>query len=154
MRVADAIRAVDYALSRPDAEGHSVDMIGKGAGALWALFAAALEERIRAAVCEGGLLSYRTLARTDRYRHGAGIFIRDVLLHFDLPHVAAAVAGRRLVLLGPVDAMKRPVRLDTARAAYSWTSAAYRAAGAEGQFRIEPHPAEESPARQYSNALA
>jgi cephalosporin-C deacetylase-like acetyl esterase len=154
MRVADAIRAVDYALSRPDAEGHSVDMIGKGAGALWALFAAALEERIRAAVCEGGLLSYRTLARTDRYRHGAGIFIRDVLLHFDLPHAAAAVAGRRLVLLGPVDAMKRPVRLDTARAAYSWTSAAYRAAGAEGQFRIEPHPAEESPARQYSNALA
>lgn len=154
MRVQDAVRAVDYALSRPDAGGDAVEMIGKGAGALWALFAAALDERIRAAVCEGGLLSYRVLARTDRYRHGAGIFIRDVLLHFDLPQVAAAVAGRRLVLLGPVDALKRPVATPAARAVYDWTEQAYRAAGAEGELRILPHAPEENPGRQYQAVLA
>lgn len=154
MRVQDAVRAVDYALSRSDAGGGAVEMIGKGAGALWALFAAALDERVRAAVCEGGLLSYRTLARTDRYRHGAGIFIRDVLLHFDLPQVAAAVAGRRLVLLGPVDAMRRPVATPAARSAYEWTERAYEAAGAKGEFRILPHAPEEDPARQYQAALA
>ncbi len=153
MRVQDAVRTVDYALSRADAAAGAVEMIGKGMGALWALFAAALDERIRAAVCHGGLLSYRTLARTDRYRHGAGIFIRDVLLHFDLPQVAAAVAGRRLVLLEPVDAMKRPVAVQAARAAYHWTEQAYRAAGAEGEFRVLAHSAEESPARQYLAAL-
>jgi cephalosporin-C deacetylase-like acetyl esterase len=154
MRVQDAVRAVDYALSRPDAGLDAVEVIGKGVGALWALFATALDERIRAAVCDGGLVSYQALARTDRYRHGAGIFIRDVLLHFDLPQVAGAVAGRRLALLAPVDAMKRSLPPPVARAAYRWTEQAYRAAGAAEQFRVLARLGEESPAGQYLAALA
>lgn len=111
-------------------------MIGQGAGALWVLFAAALDPRIKSVVAERGLLSYRSLAQLDRYTHSAGIFLRGVLERFDLPHVAAAVAPRPLTLRAPVDAMKRPVSAQVARDAYRFTLEAYRKAGAEDRFRI------------------
>jgi hypothetical protein len=109
MRVADVIRGVDYALSRPDVAKDGVRVVGQGAGALWALYAAALDVRISSVVAERGLVSYKGLAQTDRYAHSAGIFARDVLLHFDLPAVAAAIAPRPVTLVAPVDAMKRLV---------------------------------------------
>jgi cephalosporin-C deacetylase-like acetyl esterase len=136
MRVQDVVRGVDYVLSRRQADPSGVRLVGKGAGALWALFAAALDERVSEAVLERGLVSYRSLTAVDRYLHGAGIFIRDVLLHFDLPQVAAAMAGRRLTLAAPVDAMKRPVEAAEARRAYAFTEEVYRNAGAAAEFRI------------------
>ncbi|MDD1721863.1 MAG: acetylxylan esterase, partial [Euryarchaeota archaeon] len=96
MRVQDVVRGVDYALSRSDAQLDRVRVIGRGMGALWTLFAAALDNRIHSAVCEGGLISYAALCRSDRYLHGANVFVRNVLCHFDLPQVAAAVADRSL----------------------------------------------------------
>jgi cephalosporin-C deacetylase-like acetyl esterase len=124
MRVHDLIRSVDYAFSRPDLEQSSVDVIGKGAGALWAIYAAALDGRIRAIVAERGLISYASLTRADRYLHSAGVFVRDVLKSFDLPQVAAAIAGRRLALLSPVDPMKE-VDVVAARQAYEFTRQTY-----------------------------
>ena len=152
MRVQDVVRSVDYALSRADVDKAGVCAIGKGMGALWTMFAAALDERIRVAVCEAGLASYRTLAQTDRYLHGAAVFVRDILLHFDLPQVAAALAGRRLVLVSPVDAMKKPLAAPAVRAIYEWTETAYRAAGAAGEFRIAGRDGE-SLAEQYLAAI-
>ena len=55
-------------------------------------------------ICVRSLLSYRSLTEVDRYLYGADIFIPDVLLHFDLPQVAAAMASRPLALLLPSDA--------------------------------------------------
>ena len=136
MRVQDVVRSVDYALSRPDALKTGVRIAGKGAGALWVLYAAALDPRISSVVAERSLLSYRSLAQVDRYTHSAGIFVRDVLLHFDLPQVAAALADRKLTLLSPVDAIKRLSNLADAREAYRWTAEAYHNAGAGGRFEI------------------
>jgi cephalosporin-C deacetylase-like acetyl esterase len=136
MRVHDVVRSVDYLLSRPDVAKDNWKLSGKGAGALWSLYAAAIDDRIQDCTCERGLVSYASLARTDRYLHNASIFIRDVLKHFDLPHVAAAVANRRLSLIAPVDAMKAPVDTAVARNAYRATFTAYQAAGADGQFTI------------------
>jgi pimeloyl-ACP methyl ester carboxylesterase len=117
MRVADVIRTVDYALSRPDLPRPGLRVAGRGAGALWALYAAALDPRITEVFAERPLISYRALASSDRYLHSAGIFLRDVLLRFDIPQVAAAIPGR-LTLISPVDHMKRPVELAAARALY------------------------------------
>ncbi len=136
MRVADVVRSVDYVLSRPEAAPAGVRLAGKGAGALWALLAAALDERVQEVALERGLLSYASLTRVDRYLHGAGVFIRDVVLHFDLPQVAAAIAPRPLTLAGPVDPMKRPVDLAEARRAYAFTEEVYRNAGAADAFRL------------------
>ena len=80
-----------------------------------------------------GLTSYRHLARTDRYTHNAGIFVRGALHHFDLPQVAAQIAPRPLTLIAPVDAMKRPVDPAQARQIYAFTATAY----SSDAFRIE-----------------
>ena len=135
MRVQDVIRSVDYALSRSDVNRAGVRLIGKGQGALWSLFAAALDPRILATVCHGGLLSYRTLTQGDRYRYSADIVLPGVLKRFDLPQVAAAVADRPLALLAPVDAMRNSVDVGLARKTYQWTQEAYNAVGAAGRFR-------------------
>jgi cephalosporin-C deacetylase-like acetyl esterase len=136
MRVRDVVRSVEYALSRPDAGAQGVRVVGKGAGALWSLFAAALEPRIATLVAENGLISYRSLTAVDRYLHGASVFVPDILKHFDLPQVAAAMAGRDLVLVSPVDPMKRPVELAAAAKTYEWTRRAFESAGGPDRFRI------------------
>lgn len=153
-RVEDVQRSVDYALSRQETDRAGVWVIGKGMGALWALYAAALDSRIRSVVCQEGLLSYRTLTETDRYLHGANIFILDVLNHFDLPQVAAAVAGRRLTLLSPVNAMKQPVDIAAAREAYSWTNDVYSARHAQTKFRVAALDPDQPLEDQYLWALS
>ncbi|MEX2264335.1 MAG: acetylxylan esterase [Bryobacteraceae bacterium] len=139
MRVRDIVAAIDYVHSRPDAGKRGIRLAGKGMGGLWALYAAALDSRVEQVVCEGSLLSYRSLTEADRYLHGANSFIRDVLLHFDLPHVAAAIADRRLVLLSPVDHMKKPVNVSLAENVYEWTRDVYANAGAADRFQVLDH---------------
>ena len=153
MRVQDVARSVDYALSRPDVDRAGVRAIGKGMGALWILFAAALDARITHAVCEGGLLSFRTLTSADRYLHGADIFIPDVLKHFDLPQVAAAVASRRLAVLAPVDAMKSAVDEGTAGRTYESTARAFADTGQSGKFTVVAHNRAGSRSEEYLELL-
>lgn len=136
MRVADLVRGIDYALGRAEADPATLHVHGKGQGALWAMFAAVLDPRIRSVVAEGGLLSYRTLTETDRYLYSAGIFIPAILLHFDLPHVAAAIADRPLTLASPVDSMMKPVSKARAEKVYRVARAAYEGAGAGSRFQI------------------
>ena len=152
-RVQDVQRSVDYALSRRESDGPGVWVIGKGMGALWTLYAAALDPRVKSVVCHEGLLSYRSLTATDRYLHGADVFIIDVLHHFDLPQAAAAVAGRRLALLSPVGAMRRSIDIPTAMEAYRWTQDAYSAADAKNLFRISTVQPDQSLATQYLHLL-
>jgi cephalosporin-C deacetylase-like acetyl esterase len=137
MRVEDVMRSVDYVASRNDADMANLHAIGSGMGAMWCLYAAALDPRIRGLIAADGLLSYRTLTESDRYLYGADVFVRIVLLHFDLPQVAAAIADRPLTIVQPRDAMKRPVSQSAAEDAYSPAKAVYRAAGRENLFQIE-----------------
>ena len=135
MRVQDVVRSVDFTLARTGASG--VRMYGRGMGALWSMFAAALDPRIRSLTCDRGLVSYQSLTKTDRYLHGANVLIRDVLLHFDLPDVAALISDRELTLRNLVDPMKRAVPLADAESTYATVKEAFRRAGKSDQFRLE-----------------
>jgi cephalosporin-C deacetylase-like acetyl esterase len=137
MRVQDVVRSVDFVTSRNDADRENLHVIGKGMGGLWCLYAAALDPRIRSLICVQSLLSYRSLTQVDRYRYGADVFVPDVLLHLDLPQVAAAISSRPLTLVQPKDAMKSTVGTDAAEEAYQWTRATYEAAGVGKLFQIE-----------------
>ncbi len=137
MRVQDVVQSVNYVFSRQDADARNLHVIGKGMGGLWCLYAAALDPRIRSLISVQSLLSYRSLTQVDRYLYGADVFVSDVLLHFDLPQVAAAIAGRSLTLIQPLDAMKNTVGEGAADEAYNWTRATYEAAGRGKLFRIE-----------------
>ena len=136
MRVGDFLRSVDYALTRPDVDPKGLAAIGRGMGALWVLYAAALDDRIRSAVCHQGLLSYRALTSVDRYTQESSVFVRDVLTAFDLPQVAAAVAPRRLTLLEPLGPMKASVEIAEAIAAYEWARKVYNATPAPERFVV------------------
>jgi hypothetical protein len=119
LRVFDVLRSVDYALSRSDVKERTVHVHATGAAALWSLFAAAVDDRIQSLTAERMLLSFRTLAMTDRYTHNAASFAKDVLLGMDLPQVARLIAPRRVTLLNPVDAMKRRVPSAEAHSVYA-----------------------------------
>ncbi len=152
MRVFDVMRSTDYALSRMDVDRSGIDVIGKGAGALWVLYAAALDGRMRAVVAERGLISYASLTRVDRYLHSAGVFVRDVLTSFDLPHVAAASADRPLALLSPVGPMKE-VSVPQARREYEFTRQVYDRAGVADRFVVAGTEGESATADEYIRML-
>jgi hypothetical protein len=137
MRVQDVVRCLDYTMQRDDVDSRRLHVISKGRAGLWCLYAAVLDERISNLCCAGTLLSYRLLAQSDRYRYGADVFVPDMLHHFDLPEVAAAIAPRPLVFIRPNDAMMKAVDSSQAEEVYEWTQSAYRIAGAEKSFRIE-----------------
>ncbi|MFB3830093.1 MAG: alpha/beta hydrolase family protein [Bryobacteraceae bacterium] len=148
MRVLDVVRAVDYALGRGDVDRGGLRAVGVGRGATWLLFAAALDARLQAVVCDGGLLSYKSLVQTDRYLYSADIFAMDVLKHFDLPQIAGAVANRRLTLISPLGPMKQTIGVAEAGEAYAWT----RKISAGGRFSIQAREAG-ALAEQYLRAL-
>jgi cephalosporin-C deacetylase-like acetyl esterase len=139
MRVQDVCRSVDYAFSRPDVDQTRFRVVGKGAGALWVLFAALFDPRLKDVVCESGLVSYASLTRVDRYTHGAGVFIRDILQHFDLPQVAGALAGRSVTLVTPVGPDKNPIPIPQAQTEYAPAFEAFAKKGHAGVFQIVEH---------------
>ena len=112
MRVFDVLRAAQYA-----ARFGKVLLAGEGMGALWSLYAAALEPAISGVAMRNGLISYRAVLDAARHAQATSQFPFGVLRSFDLPQVAAIVTPRPAVIGKPVNAMKE---VDTvmARAAY------------------------------------
>lgn len=137
MRVQDVVRTIDYAVQRGGADGRNLHLIGKGNAGLWCLYAAALDPRIQSLICVQSLLSYRSLVHADRYLYSADVLIPEILMHFDLPQVAAAVAPRKLTLIEPVDAMKKAVGFAQVEDEYRWARAAFEAAASGKNFQIE-----------------
>jgi hypothetical protein len=84
-----------------------------------ALHAAALDARIGAvAACET-LASYRTIIEADLYALSASAFIPGVLLHYDLPELAGALAPAPVLIANPADALGAPMDAATAGAVYA-----------------------------------
>lgn len=153
MRVGDIVRSIDYVLARDDVEKSGVRLIARGHGALWSLYAAALDDRVHGLLADRALLSYKSLTQTDRYLHSASIFAPGILNRLDLPHVAGAVANRDLVILDPVDPMGRPTDLHLSRRTYAWTRALYSAVGAEDRFEVTVRSPGSDPADAYRSFL-
>lgn len=153
MRVLDVIHSLDYAQSRPEVDISRLVVIGSGMGALWGLYAAVLDPRIQFLIAEGGLLSYKSLAQSGRYKHGANVFIRNGLKAFDIPLAAAAIADRHLLLLSPVGPMKEQLPAADVRRVYQFAQDTYANAGVRDRFQIVDSDPRLGPAGQYSALL-
>jgi dienelactone hydrolase len=94
-----------------------------------ALFAAALDAKIGDLYLSGGLLSYRSIVDVEEYNTAFADFLPNVLLHTDLPEIAATIAPRKIVLAGAVDATGERVEAEKVRALYG---------GAHVQVRPKP----------------
>ena len=115
-RVRDVLAVVNAMALRLGTQ--RIKVAARGALTVPALFAAAIDPRITELHLAGGLISYRSIIEAEEYAHPFANFFPGVLAHTDLPEVAAALAPRRVVLAGPVDAADRPVPVEMVRRIY------------------------------------
>lgn len=102
-RVWDALCCIEYLHSRPDIDSSRIAVSGTGPNGLDALFAAALDDRIRSVLLDHTLSDFASLVASEDYNLKLAFFVPGLLQHFDLPEISAAVAPRPLWLLNPVD---------------------------------------------------
>jgi dienelactone hydrolase len=120
-RVTDILALVGGLARHPALTGKRIAVAAAGRLTVPALFAAALEPAITQLYLAGGLASYRSIVETEEYSTSFGSFVPDILLHTDLPEVAASMAPRKVRLGGTVDAAGE--RMDVAKVQALYVSA-------------------------------
>jgi cephalosporin-C deacetylase-like acetyl esterase len=103
-RVWDALRAVDYLVSRPDVDSSQIRVVGVGSSGLTAMMAALLDDRIRSVLVDRTLASYASILESESYSLKLEWFVPGILRKFDLPQIAAALSPRPCWILNGVDA--------------------------------------------------
>jgi hypothetical protein len=131
MRVLDMMQAAEYASRYGE-----VWLAGSGMAALWALYAAALSEKVAGVAVRDGLVSYRSLTNPGVFMQATSQIPIGVLNHFDLPQVAASIAPRPLGILNPQDHQKNKLTPAAATVTYAPVVEAYRQKRAEEKFRL------------------
>jgi len=120
VRVCAAVALLEAFHRRMETDGvgeGDIALVGRGLGGTVALLAAALSERVDAVAAWSHLASFHGLAEAERYAWPATAFLPDALREIDVPEVARGLAasGRKVLLLEPLDAQRRP--LDAAASA-------------------------------------
>ncbi len=118
MQTRDALAAFEYLASRADVDAARLSAFGKGNGGVIALYAAALEPRIRKLALERSVLSYMAIARARQHEGIFDIVVPGVLRDFDLPDLAASIAPRPVWLVDPRTPAGGRVAPETARLEY------------------------------------
>ncbi len=103
-RVWDILRTLDYLASRPDVDVSQIRIIGQEDAGLAALMAAVLDQRARSLLLTGTLVSYMSVVESSDYSLPLEWFVPEILRHFDIPDLSAALYPRNLSLLNAVDA--------------------------------------------------
>jgi cephalosporin-C deacetylase-like acetyl esterase len=118
LQLTDALSAFNYLASRPGVDPARVSVLGKRNGGILALLAAATEPRIDRVAVERSVVSYLAIARARQHEGLADIIVPGVLLDFDLPDLARAIAPRRLWIVDPRTPTDAAIPLETAAADY------------------------------------
>ena len=77
-----------------------------------------MEPAIDALYLAGGLASYQRIVDSESYTYPFGNFVPNLLRHTDLPDLASAMAPRKIVLAGAVDAGGRKLPVADVRGEY------------------------------------
>lgn len=114
MMMFDAVRAVDYLVSRPDVDPQRVGAMGISLGSTTAWWLAALDTRIRACVDICCLTDYQALIETNGLEfHSIYYYVPGLLKHFTSAEINALTAPRpHLSLAGNYDCLTPPAGLD------------------------------------------
>ena len=128
-RVADILALVEALKS----EGR-IAIAANGRLTVPTLFAAALSNDIESVYLSGGLVSFRAIVDSERYKQPLANFVPNILVHTDLPQLAAAIAPRPVHLAGATGAAGEPLPLDAVRRIYSHSNIEL---SSEGGWNIE-----------------
>ncbi len=104
-RVHDVLAALDLL----EAHGaRRVHLVGRGLGAILAVFAATLHPLVKRVTLRNTLLSFHELTQTDFYDWPVSILPRETLLHFDLPDLYRSLRRKHLSIEQPWDERMKP----------------------------------------------
>ena len=102
-RVTDIQSIILGLRERQELKGKPIFVAARDFMTVPALFAAAVQPEIDALYLAGGLVSFADIVGTENYKQPFSNFVPDLLLHTDLPRLAASIAPRPVVLGGPVN---------------------------------------------------
>jgi dienelactone hydrolase len=133
MMVYDSIRAIDYAVTRPEVDGERIGTLGMSMGGTMAWWLAALDTRVKVCADICSLTDYRALTDEGGLdEHGIYYYVPGLLKHFTAADINALIAPRpHLGLAGNLDRLTPPAGLDRIDARLK---AAYR--GREGAWKL------------------
>ena len=93
-RVWDAIRSIDLLLERPEVDPERIGMIGISGGGTVILYAAALDDRVKASVLSGSFCTFRDSIYG--VSHCIDNYVPGILRDFEAADVTGLIAPRRL----------------------------------------------------------
>jgi hypothetical protein len=105
MMVYDALKAVDYLVTRPDVDTQRLATVGMSMGSSTAQWAGALDPRLKVVVDICCLTDWHTLVKVGGLKgHGIYYYVPDLLSHFTTSQMNALIAPRaHLALAGTQD---------------------------------------------------
>jgi dienelactone hydrolase len=114
MMLYDSIRAIDYAVTRPELDAAMIGTVGMSMGSTMAWWLGALDPRIKAVADICCLTDFHTLMKQDGLdRHGLFYYVPDLLNHFTTAQINALIAPRsHLSLAGVHDSLTPAEGLD------------------------------------------
>ncbi len=136
MRVYDIVKSARYILSRQDVDSEAgIALIGRSSCGPPALYAAALEDRVRGVLIDSSLAAFTELTRPGIYAYHFIDFLPRVLTSHDLPHLAGALAPKTIWALNSLDAKKVAMEEPALTESYGFAKRCYRSLGAEKKFQ-------------------
>lgn len=135
MMLYDAIRAVDYACTRPELDTGRIGTVGMSMGSTMAWWLGALDTRIRAVADICCLTDFHTLMKEGGLdRHGIFYYIPDLLTHYSTAQINALIAPRpHLSVAGVRDPLTPVLGLDKVE---QELNQAYRSIGASDYWKL------------------
>jgi cephalosporin-C deacetylase-like acetyl esterase len=137
MRAFDIQRGLDVLAGRSDVDRERIYLFGKDKGAVPALYAAVLDDRIKKLALEGLLLSYQAVTSARIHRQVFEDVVVGALKSFDLPDLVAALSPRPVWIVNASDPLGHRAEFKAVQSQYASAQKAFRLAGAEEALRIE-----------------
>lgn len=131
-RVYDAMRAIDLAATFDDLDITRLGCMGHSGGATITIYAAALDERIRATMPSGYVCNFRS--SLGHFDHCECNYIPNLLRHFECADIVLLAAPRPVVVVASADDAAFPV--DGVHDAYERIRSGYTSAGAADKCRL------------------
>jgi hypothetical protein len=103
-RVWDILRTLDYLAARPDVDASQIRMVGQEEAGLAALMATVLDDRVQSILLTRMLVSYMSVVQSTDYSLQLDWFVPEILRHFDIADLTAAVYPRPVWIVNGVDA--------------------------------------------------
>jgi len=134
IRAGDIARCVRYLESRPGIDGRRIVAVARGPMTIPLLHAAAFNDSIGRIALIEPLVSFESVVMNRFYNTDFSDTVANALTAYDLPDLAAALAPRPLLIVGPQDQLGAPAGKDQVERELRVVRAAYAHSGAAARF--------------------